>query len=84
MLSKNLPDAIYTYVSDSQEIDCILAYLGITQVADEITGTLVTVGGGDYTAVYLTESSKPYSIYAEWESHEYYADEVPEELDLQE
>ena len=84
MKSKDLPDHIYTYITDSQELACICAYLGITEFADEITGALVSIHEGDYDSVYLTESAKPYHVDCEWETVEYFADSIPDELDLQE
>ena len=75
-----------TLITDSQELAAIFAHLGITQAADEITGALVNLDAavdGLVEAIYLSESSKPWSIYSEWERPEYYADEIPEELDLQ-
>ncbi len=73
---------------DSQDLAPILGDLGITQFADEITGALVDLDAaenGEITPddVYLTESSKPWSIHADWQRPAYYADEIPDELDLQ-
>ena len=83
MKSIDLPNDVYTFVTDSQELECITAYLGITEYADEITGALVKVGDGDYDSVYLTDASKPWDVNCEWYDTEYFADSIPEELDLQ-
>ena len=83
MKSKDLPDRIYTFITDTQELACICAYLGLNDFADEITGALVAVADGDYASVYLTDSAKPYHVQCEWYDVEYFADYVPSELDLQ-
>ena len=79
-----LPKHIYTLISDSQELDCILAYLGIVEFADEVTAALVAVKDGDYEAVYLTEGGNfKHSAHWDWYTPDYFADSIPEELDLQ-
>ncbi len=78
----------FAHVTDSQDLAAILDDLGITQFTGEITGALVNLDAavnGEITSddVYLTESNKPWSILAEWDRPAYYADEILEELDLQ-
>ena len=80
--------ANHMLIIDIQELDAILADLGITQFAYEITGAFVDMDvavDGEVTPgdVWLTESSNPWSIYAEWQRPKYFADDIPEELDLQ-
>ena len=85
MLWKDLPKRIYTFISDSQELECICAYLGIVEFADGVTAALVAVKNGDYEAVYLTEGVN-FKRSADWLWHtpDYFADSIPDELDLQE
>ncbi len=77
-----------TLITDSQDLKPILDNLGITQAADEITGVLVeldkAVNSQVYASdIYLTEASKPWSQFAEWELPGYYVDASEEELFLQ-
>ena len=81
-----ITDKTLVLITDSQELDAILADLGVTQAADFITGALVGLNAavdGEIDAIYLTESSKPWTLGADWERPAYYADEIPDELDLQ-
>ena len=78
----------YTLITDSQDLEPIVADLGITQFASEITGAMVDLNAavdGEITPddVWLTESSKPWSVYADWERPDYYADAFEDELFLQ-
>ena len=80
--------ANHMLIIDIQELKPILADLGITQFTDEITGAFVDMDvaiDGEITPddIWLTESAKPWSIRADWERPEYFADEILEELDLQ-
>ena len=77
----------YSLITDSQDLDPILAELGIVQFADEITGALVDLnqalefdGPPD---IWLTESTKPWSIQADWERPAYFSDAIEDELFLQ-
>ncbi len=77
----------YTLITDSQELDPILAELGITQFADEITGALIDLDQAlqfKYQPdIWLTESVQPWSTNADYERPGYYADASEEELFLQ-
>ena len=80
---------VYTLFSDKEDVQAILDELGMSRFANEITGVLVDTEPFvnevyEMSAdIYLTESDKPWDISAEWERPAYYADEIPEELDLQ-
>ena len=67
-------DDRYMSLSDSQDIDFICEYYGIMKYREDITGAMVIVGEGDYDEVWLTESSRPYSIYADYEPLDFYLD----------
>jgi hypothetical protein len=73
----------YVLVTDSQELDCVLAFLGIVEFAEYVTGALVRLGDGDYDSVYLTEDAKPYSRATWWNEPYFFADSAPDELELQ-
>lgn len=70
-------------VTDTLELDMICRDLRVCDFADDITGALVRIGDGDYRDVYLTEDSKPWSVYARWCDVEYYADDIADELWLE-
>lgn len=77
----------YTLITDSQELDPILAELEITQFADEITGALVDLdqalefeGAPD---IWLTEFPHPWHRNANWERPGYYSNAIEDELFLQ-
>ena len=77
-----------TLITDSQDIKAILDNLDINAYADEITGILVdldvAVNGEIYPGdVKLTDWRSPWSIHAEFRPVEYFADDIPDELDLQ-
>lgn len=81
MTRDELPQAHYTWITDSQELDCVCAFLGITQARDQITAALVEIVDGDYGFVYLTEGTNfKRSLHWDWKAWHYYVDEVPEEL----
>ena len=85
MRQSDLPENTYVLLTDSQELDCICAYLGIVQMRDDITAALVAIRNGGYEAVYLTEGVNfKRSAHWNWEAARYYADDIPDELDLQE
>ena len=79
----------FSLITDSQDVKAITENLGIVQFADEITGVLVDFDASirdtlePYGDLWLTESAKPWSILALWERPDYFADEIPDELDLQ-
>lgn len=84
MRQSELPKRIYTLITDQGELDCILAYLGIDHAQTIITAALVTVAGGDYESVYLTEGGDfKRSAYWDWQPISFYTDHIPDELDLQ-
>ena len=83
-----------TLITDSQDLKPILDNLGINQFIIEqglqmITGVLVNLENAfiaDFDPsldIWLTEASKPWSQFAEWERPGYYADASEEELFLQ-
>jgi hypothetical protein len=76
-------DDRWQLVTEYDSLRDLLEHLGVNEAKDEITGAFVLVGDGDYDGVYLTDSSKPWSIYARWYDLDYFADVVDEELDLQ-
>ena len=49
-------------VLDSQDIAAVLESIGSKET--DITGAVVVVGDGDYSAVWLTDSSRPYHVNA--------------------
>jgi hypothetical protein len=61
-----LPGPTFQLVPDSQDIRETLQSIGKSDLADKITGLLVKVGDAEYLEVWATESSRPYSIYAEY------------------
>ena len=84
MKSNELPERVYMFVSDSQELDCICAFLGIVEFRDQVTAALIAPGDGDYESVYLTEGTNfKRSANWDWELPKFFADSIPEELDLQ-
>lgn len=61
----------YAMVSDSQEIQALCENFTFLP-ADEITGALLNIKDGDYGEVYVTESSRPYSLDAIYHPLDYY------------
>ncbi len=46
----------------------------VTDFAEDITGAVVKMGEGEYTEVWLTESSKPYLLSAIYHTPAYWQD----------
>ena len=85
MRRQDLPNYEYLFVTDSQELECVCAFLGIEHAFTLITAALVAVGDGEYEAVYLSEGGNfKRSAYWDWQPASFYTDHVPDELDLQE
>lgn len=55
----------YVYVTDSQDLESL--HHNIPTCPDDMTGALVLVANGDYSEVWVTESSRPYSVNAMYE-----------------
>jgi hypothetical protein len=55
----------YVYVTDSQDLESLHHNLPVCP--DGMTGALVATEDGDYTEVWVTESSRPYSVNAIYE-----------------
>ena len=49
-------------LTDSQDITAVLESIGCTE--SDISGAVVVVDDGDYSAVWLTDSSRPYHVNA--------------------
>ena len=79
MKAKDLQGSKYTLLTDSQDLDALCDYYPIID-RDLITGAIVAVEDGDYSEVYITESDKPYEIYADYMSLEDYSDMLKESL----
>ena len=57
----------YTYITDGQELAPILEYLAIPQDdAANITAAFVVQENGDYSEIWITESSRPWAANAEY------------------
>src|SRR3990167_10132171 len=52
----------YTYVTESQDLEAIIGYFGLTKYAEDITGAIVEINNGEYINAYFTESSQPYNL----------------------
>lgn len=84
MRSNELPERVYMFISDSQELACVCAFLGIEHAKTIITAALVAPGDGDYENVYLSEGGDfKDSANWDWQPASFYTDHIPEELDLQ-
>ena len=55
----------HTYVSDSQDLESLHHNLPVCP--DGMTGAFIAVEDGDYAEVWVTESSRPYSVNAVYE-----------------
>ena len=55
----------FVYLSDSQDLESL--HHSIPVCPDGMTGALVRIGDGDYAEVWVTESSRPYSVNAMYE-----------------
>jgi hypothetical protein len=70
---RNLSDEKYTLVLDSQDVSQIARDVGLpAEWISDITGAVVAICDGDYDEIWLTESSKPYDLRAEFVTPEYY------------
>ena len=76
-------DERWVLVIEYDQVTELCEHLGISDARDEITGAFVLVGDGDFDCVYLTDSSKPWSIYSNWYDVLYWVDETEDELFLQ-
>jgi hypothetical protein len=77
-------NVVFRFVTDSQELDCICAYLGIHDAREHITAAMISTCNGDYDYVYFSENTNfKQSRYWDWEPYWYYVDETPTELELQ-
>ena len=66
MKAMHLQDEKYMLLTDSQDIDDVCSdFPELDRTA--ITGALVVLGDGDYDEVWVTESSTPYSVYADYD-----------------
>ena len=73
MRADNLQDPRYIFISDSQDLEHLFDNVGVPlEARDQITAAIVSINDGDYTEIWLTESSQYYSIYADYEPLEYY------------
>lgn len=66
-------DLTWFYTTD--EVDHILDKLGLSEFKHDITGIQGRIINGDYADLLFTESSKPYMLYAWWNTIEYYLPE---------
>lgn len=48
----------YNYITDSQEINTILDYIGMQYL--DCTAMFILVGDGDYDEIWMTDDSHPY------------------------
>lgn len=62
----------YELYTDSQDIESVMEYFGDFINPSILTGIILQVGDGDYTEVYITESSRPYDLGAIYHPFEYY------------
>lgn len=63
----------FQLLTDSQDLNDLYRYFPV--IPDDFTGAIVSVGDGDYSEVYVTESSRPYSLDAIYHPLDYYAEE---------
>ena len=71
MKASELQNERYTLILDSQDLDSLCEYFPILP-REDITGAIVTVVDGEYNEVYLTESSRPYELNADYNPISYY------------
>lgn len=62
-------------ILDSQEIYHVLDCLGLLAYQNDITGIYLVLGEGDYLAVFITESTRPYEIDTLYHPLPYYKEE---------
>lgn len=56
-------DMDYSYIiTDSQEINAVLDYIGMLELSEEITSMMVLVGEGDYDEIWVSFDSHPYYV----------------------
>lgn len=73
VLLRYLEDDIYTYISTDYDLEAVLEFVGLPdEDKEDITGAVVLVGDGDYDAVWLTESPRPYDLTATYHALPYY------------
>lgn len=60
MTVKDINDPRFSLVTDSQDIEFILEYLGCPELRDEIGCMFVEVLDGDYGEIYYCENSVPW------------------------
>lgn len=79
IFSRDIPDNAQ-YITGSQDLKALIYNLGIVQYNQDITAAMAIIEDGDYAAVWLTESSRPYDPNAIYHPLEYYRAENPLEL----
>lgn len=73
---ENLDSAKYELIDLSQDIESTLEMIGFPEDdREDITGIIVILEDGDYSAVWLTESSRPYDLYSTYHALPYYKPE---------
>lgn len=76
---RDIPDsAIVMY--DTQDIESVLGYVGLSHLKHEITAVAVVVSDGDYSAVWLTESNRPYDIFTRYSPLPEYLESLPRKV----
>jgi predicted hydrocarbon binding protein len=68
-----LDGAGMNFALDSQVINELREYFKVLDLED-ITGMVYTLGDGDYSEVYVTESSRPYDLQAIYHPLSYYVE----------
>ena len=69
----NIGDERYQLLVDSQDVMAVMESIGFPKwYQADITAVLVLVGEGEYTDVWLSESSAPYMLDAEYHNQAYY------------
>jgi hypothetical protein len=59
MHTKDFSEA-WELLTDSQDIEAVLDSSGRADLSEDVTGVFVLMGDGEYQAVYVTTSSRPY------------------------
>ena len=69
----NIGDERYQLLVDSQDVMAVLESTNFPkQHRHDITAVLVLIGEGDYADVWVSESSAPYMLGAEYHNQAYY------------
>jgi hypothetical protein len=70
---EELDDSEYGFFMDSQDIKTVCEFVGLDEeYKKDITGVVVVLKDGEYLAVWLSESNRPYALSSTYHPLPYY------------